>query len=104
APADGTKPAAPADGAKPAAPAKPKPGAPDVKIDLDGIDQRILSVPMPARRYTALQVGKPGILLALEAPGGDGPVAAPGMSVNRYDLKARRSDVPLSGVNSFQMS
>ncbi len=45
----------------------------DIKVDLDGIDQRILSVPMPARRYTALQVGKAGTLLALEAPSGDGP-------------------------------
>ena len=54
-------------------PAKPKPGVADVKIDLDGIDQRILSVPMPPRRYMALQVGKAGTLLALEAPAADGP-------------------------------
>ena len=62
-----------ADGEKPAEPAKPKGGLPDTKIDLDGIDQRILSVPMPTRRYASLQVGKPGTLLALESPGGDGP-------------------------------
>jgi tricorn protease len=103
--------AAPPDGAKPAEAAKPKPGAPDVKIDvkidLDGIDQRILSVPMPPRRYMALQVGKAGTLLALEAPAEavpDGPGAGPGLTVHRYDLKARKSDVPLSGVNNFQMS
>ena len=42
------------------------PSVPDVKIDLDGIDQRILSVPMPTRRYAALQVGKAGTLFALE--------------------------------------
>ena len=53
---------------KPDEPPKPKAGAPDIKIDLDGIDQRILSVPMPARRYTELQVGKAGTLLALEGP------------------------------------
>jgi tricorn protease len=106
--------AAAADGAKPAEPTKPKPGAKDakeakdVKIDLDGIDQRILSVPMPPRRYTALQVGKAGTLLALEAPvqsGDDGPTGAPpGQTVHRYDLKTRKSDVPLAGVSSFQMS
>ena len=56
--------------------AKPKPGA-DVKIDLDGIDQRILSVPMPPRRYMALQVAKAGTLLALEAPSADGPAGGP---------------------------
>ena len=102
--------APPADGTKPAEPAKPKPGAPDVKdvkIDLDGIDQRILSVPMPPRRYTALQVGKAGTLLAIEASAqpGEGPSGAvPGLTVHRYDLKTRKSDVPLTGVSSFQMS
>ena len=86
---------------------KPKPGAPNVKIDLDGIDQRILSVPMPPRRYTALQVAKAGTLLALEAPAPsvDGPTGGPpGQAVHRYDLKTRKSDVPLAGVNNFQMS
>ena len=103
----GTK---PADAAKPAESAKAKPGAgevKDVKIDLDGIDQRILSVPMPARRYTALQVGKAGTLLALEVQerSGDGPPEGPpGLTIHRYDLKARKSDAPLSGVSSFQMS
>jgi tricorn protease len=84
--------------------AKPKPVA-DVKIDLDGIDQRILSVPMPPRRYTGLQVGKAGTLLALEAPPpADGPGEGPGLTVHRYDFKARKSDVPLTGVSNFHMS
>ena len=97
----------PADDKKPAEADKAKPGAPNVKIDLDGIDQRILSVPMPPRRYTSLQVAKAGTLLALEAPAPsvDGPTGGPpGQAVHRYDLKARKSDVPLAGVNNFQMS
>ena len=89
--------------------AKPKTGAPDVKVDLDGIDQRILAVPMPPRRYAGLQAGKPGTLLAFEfAPVGeaptDGPPTPPGMIVHRYDLKLRKSDVALSGVRDFTMS
>jgi tricorn protease len=100
---DTASPAASPDGAKPDEPEKPKPV--DVKIDLDGIDQRILSVPMPPLRYTALQVGKAGTLLALEAlPSADGPGPPPGVAVHRYDLKTRKSDVPLTGVNNFQMS
>ncbi len=103
-PSDAPKPDAagsgpPASGARPAEPPKPKA---DVKVDLDGIDQRILSMPMPPRRYTALQVGKAGTLLALEGPGPD--ATGPGMAVHRYDLKARKGDVPLTGVSSFQMS
>src|SRR5664279_3990470 len=99
APPDAAKP----DAAKPAEAEKPKPV--DVKIDLDEIDQRILAVPMPPRRYTALQVGKAATLLALEAPSpADGPGPPPGVAVHRYDLKTRKSDVPLTGVNNFQMS
>jgi C-terminal processing protease CtpA/Prc len=72
----------------------------DTKIDLDGIDQRILSVPMPPGRYTALEVGKAGILLALEAPAPGAAIPAEGagpsgFSVRRYDFKARKTDVPL---------
>src|SRR5262249_52660610 len=75
-------------------PALRRPGAAaevkDTKIDLDGIDQRILAVPIPTGRYTALQVGKAGILLALETPA-PGPVGSEGgpsgLSVRRYDLK-----------------
>ena len=90
----------PEDGPKPAEAAKPKPGAVvDVKIDLDGFDQRILSLPMPARRYTGLQVAKAGTLLALESA-----ADAPGQTVHRYDLKTRKSDVAIGGVNNFQMS
>ncbi|MBZ5583211.1 MAG: PDZ domain-containing protein [Acidobacteriia bacterium] len=98
--------APPAAGAKPAEPAKPKAATPDVKIDLDGIDQRILSVPMPARRYAALQVGKAGTLLALAMPeqSPDGAPGGGGLIVYRYDLKARKSDTPLAGVSAFEMS
>jgi tricorn protease len=89
-------------------PAKPKPKSlEDIKIDLDGIDQRILAVPMPARSYAGLQVAKSGILLALERPsaGVQQPEGTPsGMVVHRYDLKKRKSDVALRGVTSFEMS
>jgi len=71
----------------------------DVKIDLDGFDQRIRSLPIPARRYTGLQVAKAGTLLALESA-----ADAPGQTVHRYDLKTRKSDVAIGGVNNFQMS
>lgn len=91
---------------KPADSAKAK-TASDTKIDLDGIDQRILSMPMPPRRYIALQVGKAETLLAIEAPDrfmGPPGEGGPGLIVHRYDLKTRKSDVPLRGVSNFQMS
>lgn len=96
-------------GAPPPGAAKPKPGGPapvKVKIDLEKIDQRILSVPMPARRYVGLQVAKAGVLLALEAPlpNPGAPPEAFGMTVHRYDINQRKGDTPLSGVRTFLMS
>ena len=38
----------------------------EVRIDIDNIGQRILSIPMPARRYIALQAGRAGTLFAIE--------------------------------------
>jgi tricorn protease len=110
--ADEKKPDAKPD-AKPEAKPDSKPEAPpnpaDVKVDLEGIDQRILAVALPARRYSSLQVAKAETLLAIEAPApgpSDGPGLgeAPGSIIHRYDLKARKSDTPLTGVNNFVMS
>ena len=111
---DAAKPetAAPKDASAPKSPepAKPKSAAVKVKIDLRGMDQRILAVPMPARGYVGLQVAKAGVLLALEVPvtmmppvEGPGPMT-PAMIVHRYDLKTRKSDVALTGVRDFEMS
>jgi tricorn protease len=95
---------------KPDAP-RPAAGAPvpEVKIDFDKISQRILSMPMPPRRYVQLQSGRPGTLFAIESPA-TAPTAAPpgaagpGLTVHRYDLRQRRADVVTSGVRFFEVS
>jgi tricorn protease len=76
-----------------------------VKIDLEGILQRILAVPMPARSYFDLQTGEAGTLLAVaaEAPLPGSPFSQ-GASVHRFDLKERRADVVVSGVDAFEMA
>jgi tricorn protease len=89
-------------------PAKPKPPAPvtTVQVDLTGIDQRVLAMPMPPRSYVGLQVGRAGTLLALEAPQTQpgAPPEAAGLNVHRYDLKARKGDMPMGGVRAFVMA
>jgi tricorn protease len=87
----------------------PGAGAPSkavtVKIDFENILQRVLAMPMPARRYVGLQAGKAGVLLASEAAdpfAGGTPV--PGVTVHRYDLKARKGDVAISGVSGFEIA
>ena len=102
---DAAKPAAKAKPGEAAAAPEPKPVT--VKVDPDGILQRILAVPLPARNYGSVQAGKAGTVLALESPetlammegtGGEG------QTVHRYDLKARRADVVIGGVGSFQVA
>jgi len=88
---------------KPDAAKPPAPKAVEVKIDLDNIGQRILSIPMPPRRYVGLQVGKGGVLFALEMPL-PVPGAPAAMSVHRFDLKTRRADVALSGASYFEVA
>jgi tricorn protease len=88
------------------APAKPPGKKPEkdtpVKIDLDGILQRILAVPMPARDYVALQTAGDGVLLAIESvPPLPGVPFSSGTTVHRYDLKQRNADVVISGINAF---
>lgn len=86
---------------KPEANGKPdgKPKTPDVKLDVAGFSQRILSLPLPAGNYVRLMAGKAGTLFAMEAPAG-----APGLSVRRHELKSRKSDVPYTGLQAFVVS
>ena len=85
---------------------EPRPAAPrtpDVRIDFEHIGQRILSLPLPPRSYTSLQVGKPGVLFAIETQ----PFVLgqpPSMTVHRHDLKSRKTDVAASGVRFFEVS
>ncbi len=91
-----------------AAKAKPEEKKVDVKIEFDNISQRILALPIPARRYLSLEVGKAGVLYAVEQPSfypsdwfeDQGPP----MTVHRFDLKSRKSDVAVDGVHTFEIS
>jgi len=86
-----------------AKPGGPPPKPPEVRIDFDRIGQRILAMPLPARRYVGLQAGKGGTLFAVESPP-PGPGVPPGTTVHRHDLKLRRSDVVATGVRFFEIS
>jgi tricorn protease len=78
-----------------------------VEIDLEGISQRILALPIPARNYYGLAVGKPGVLFLAEGPPVD-PIdfedGGPTTKIHKFDLKTRKTEQILDGVNSFQVS
>jgi tricorn protease len=82
------------DGSKPAPP-------PPVKIDIKGIDQRILALGVPAGDYSSLTAGPAGSVFYLETPRGGGQ-AAP--TLQRYQLRERRAAAFVEGIRSFALS
>ncbi|HKQ05191.1 MAG TPA: PDZ domain-containing protein [Blastocatellia bacterium] len=76
-----------------------------VRIDLDGIDQRTIALPIPARNYVDLQAGKGNLIYLVEAPAqaGDG-FGPPSLTVQKYDFDKRKFDKAIDGVGAFQVS
>ena len=75
-----------------------------VTIDLDGIGQRIVALPIEAKNYSGLTPGKSGVLFLVEVPfvpRSDGP---PSFSVTKFDLSTRKTEPFLNGVNGGAFS
>jgi len=76
-----------------------KEGTPVVKIDADGIAQRILAVDVPLRNYTELQPGPDGYVFFAEAIPNQ-----QGATLHRYNFKDRKAEVYLTGINNASVS
>jgi tricorn protease len=85
---------------KPAADPKAQ-GPATVRVDLQGIGQRILALAVPAADYSALLPGAAGTLFFAETPRAAG---APPLTVHRYQLRERKSAPYLEGVRSYTIS
>jgi len=71
----------------------------EVKIDVEGISQRILALPIPARNYVGLQAGKTGVLFVVEGgPLAGPPTGPPSYTVHKFDLKTRKVEKFLEGI------
>jgi tricorn protease len=77
-----------------------------VKIDIEGISQRILSLPIPAKNYVNMLAGKSGILFIAEGPmvfteenQGDS-----NLTIQKFDLSKRKVDKFIEDVNDFTIS
>jgi len=77
-----------------------------VKIDPDGISQRILALPIPPRNYLNMLPGKSGILFLAEGPlvitEDDQPNVS--QTLQKFDLSKRKVDKFLEDVNDFVVS
>ena len=79
-----------------------------VKVDLEKIGDRILSLPIPARNYYWIAVGKTGVLYLGEGTPVGRPTNNDGGSgiraVWRFTLEKRKPEIVLSDVDAFIVS
>jgi len=73
-----------------------------VQIDLENIGQRILALPIPARDYWTLTVGKTGVLFLQEVI--RSPEGPPTFAVQKFDLKTRKTEKVVEGISSLAVS
>jgi tricorn protease len=83
----------------PKAPEPPKP----VKIDLAGIENRIVALPLPTTNYDGLTAGKPGTLYLLQIPEGN-RFADHAAVLNRFVFDTRKTEKLAEHVASFDLS
>ncbi len=83
----------------------PKPKMPEpTRVDLEGIDQRIISIPqIPSKDFAGLFAGKPGTIYLLEIP--SAPQTGPfGLTLHKFDFDKRKIEEVRGGVNGFALS
>jgi tricorn protease len=81
-----------------------KPEAVKVQIDFDGLSQRVLALPIPARNYYGLFAGQEGVLYVVAGPLVDVQFGPPHLTVQRFDLKTRKTEKLLDGISAFDVS
>ena len=80
------------------------------KIDLEGLGDRIIALPVSEKNYSSLNVGSDGSLYYLDnpqqgaenTPPGSGP--GPQSSLVRFDMKKKEASNVLSGVGNYTIS
>ncbi|MDE3200827.1 MAG: PD40 domain-containing protein [Acidobacteriota bacterium] len=78
-----------------------------VTIDLDGIGNRILALPIPAHNYLGIEGGKDGVLYLLEGSPYGRPSEEDGPAIHavwRFTLKKRKPEQVLEDLDAFAVS
>ncbi len=73
-------------------------------VDFEGLDSRIISLPVDEGNFFSLQVGDEGQVYYLEAPPTARGPYAKGTKLHKYDLKEREDKVIISEANFYQLS
>jgi tricorn protease len=91
-------------GAPTPAPKRPNTSGIKVTIDMPGILQRIIALPIPSANYVDLNAGKAGEIFLTQAPIVQ-IIPAPGaLSIVKYDFTTRRVVPFATGVGNFALS
>jgi len=77
---------------------------PVVTIDLDGISQRIVALPIRAANYVQLDGGKTGVLFLSEIVDVPRFADPPSITISKFDLETRKTEPFVSGVTAFLVS
>jgi len=80
-------------------------------IDFDGLNFRIVALPLPPGNYSDLQVGEAGHIYYLEFPtlalgamfAGPGP-RAQAAKLHHFDLKTRKDEIIMEGLSNYLIS
>jgi tricorn protease len=76
-----------------------------VTIDLEGISQRILALPIPAKNYLRMVSAKSGVLYLAEGGDALATLLGPGpTTIYKFELEKRKVDKVLEGVTAFEIS
>ena len=76
----------------------------NVTIDLDGIGQRIVAMPIKAANYVGLDAGKTGVLFLSEIPDVPRLQEPTLISVSKFDLSTRKTEPFVGGASAFMVS
>src|SRR5262249_10951410 len=75
-----------------------------VKIDFDGLSQRIVALPNGDGGYSDLSVGKTGEIYYLKASSGQNRFSDDPGTLYRYSLKKRKEESLVEKVSSYEIS
>ena len=90
---------------QPAKEEKPKESAStNIRIDLEGIGQRIVALPLPPANYSGLSAGKQGEVFLQQAGSEGGPFGGGPVTLLKFTLADRKGAPLASGIEDFRLS
>jgi len=74
-----------------------------LQVDFEGLNERIVALPVPTGNYSSLQVGGEGQVYYLESPPDPGPFSRE-TKLHLFTLKTRKDEVLMTGINGYRLS